>query len=162
MLSWTLEKLRWMQNITSLQALERMPISFHKNCRKKMSYKVNKGRKHIRNTQLCDTQTGKDWWSSAPEDATTAETSAGGQNWIYVERHGARLSQSLRETHCAPSLNWADRPCTGQNDIWFPITRPHLLPNTQLEGLILDSAAATASFFLYKRTVHISSSGRTD
>lgn len=70
-----------------------------------MSYKVNKGRKHIRNTQLCDTQTRKDQRSSALKDVTTAETSAGGQNWIYVERRGARLSQSLWETHCGPSLN---------------------------------------------------------
>lgn len=144
MLSWTLEKLRWVQNITSLQALERMPIPFHKNCRKKMSYKVNKGRKHIRNTQLCDTQIGKDWRSSCPRRCHSCGDIS---RRIYVKRHGARLSQSLRETHCGPSLNWADRPCTGQNDIWFPITRPHMLPNTQREGLILDSAAVTASFF---------------
>lgn len=31
----------------------------------------------------------------AQEGATTAETSAGSQNWIYVKRHRSRLGQIL-------------------------------------------------------------------
>lgn len=69
-----------------------------------MSNEVNKGRKHIRNTQLCDTQR-KTEGALAQEGATTAETSAESQNWIYVKRHRSRLGQILQETHFRPSLH---------------------------------------------------------
>lgn len=94
-----------------------------------MPSEVNKGRKHIRNTQLCDTQTEKDRRSSCPRRCHNCRDVSREPKLDLVKRHRSRLGQILRETHFRPSLHWADGSRTGTE--WHLVSRHTSTPANQ-------------------------------
>lgn len=67
--------------------------------------------------------------------------------------HGARHGQILQETHFEPILELSQQAMLRDRMIsGFPSHTPHLLTNTQLAGLILDSAAVTIFLSLKKES----------